>query len=192
MHEAPQEKTFVVLLKGVASKVAQVRYEKDESDLKLYFTLRQPPPTLSIETENDSGHQNLTLSERIEGRLLHLLKSHADPQVRLWGALLSRLEYIPASGLFVAVLAKQELESTQLKMRMLPAAMLSLTKAFGEQFSFFVLVDSDEGCRGILWSSSPLLRTKLKNITGSQQKGHWVLLRPTPLSSYQLKHAFLS
>ena len=44
----------------------------------------------------------------------------------------------------------------------------------------------------VLWSPSSLLRTKLRDIAGGQQKGPWVLLRPAPLSSEQIKYAFLS
>jgi len=210
-----EEKTFVVSLKGLAPKIARVRYEKDQNDLKLYFTLNQggiSPEALSIERQEqpdlilivgDKPLQDNTVSpspsliptcsfREAKNALCTLLQSKENPQTRILGIILSKLEYIPSHHIFVALFQKEEFFDVQAYTKALPLALLQLQKTFQDNSSFLVLFDSPQGCQGILWSSSLNLRAKFRDMTGGQQKGSWVLLHPTPLSSTQLKHAFLS
>ena len=208
-----QEKIFVVTLKGLAPWIAKVRYEKDVKDLKLYFTLNQgeiSPEALSLQIQNQAdltiivgdkarlNNQDSLLSttvlsdDQVKKPLLDVLCSKEDSQTRLLGLVLSKFEYIPRLDVSVVVLRQQDLQDMRVDSKHIPLLMPELKESFGDHLSYLFLLDSLQGAQGVLWSSSSLLRTKFRDIAGGQQKGPWVLLRPAPLSSEQLKYAFLS
>ena len=210
---SPNERTFVVSLKGLAPRVARLRYEKDAKDLKLYFTLSRGelfPEALSLQLQNQAdltiivGDQplernngqlpsvNVLSAGEAKQSLLNLLRSQENAQARILGMALSQLEYISRLDLYLIALHEEHLQSMNLEYKNLPLLIPDLRGSFGDQSSYLFLFDSPFGAQGMLWSSSPNLRTKLRDMSGGQQKGFWVLLRPTPLSSEQLKHAFLS
>ncbi|MEK7542494.1 MAG: hypothetical protein AAB524_02230 [Patescibacteria group bacterium] len=208
-----KEKTFVVSLKGLAPWIARVRYEKDAQDLKLYFTLNQgevSPEALSFQMQDqadltiivgDKALQNnnsqplsatvLSASETKEP-LLNLLCSQENPQTKLLGAILSNLEYISHLDTHLTILRQENLRNIRVESKNLPLLVPELRESFGDQCSYLFLLGSLLGAQGVLWSPSPQLRAKVRDIAGGQQKGPWVLLHPTPLSSEQLKYAFLS
>ncbi len=212
---SPNERTFVVSLKGLAPRVARLRYEKDAKDLKLYFTLSRGelfPEALSLQLQNQAdltiivGDQplernntqtQLLAASMLSAReakhpLLNLLRSQEDPQARLLGMALSQLEYISRLDLYLIALREEHLRSIHLEHKNLPLLIPELRGSFGDQSSYLFLFDSPLGAQGVLWSSSPHLRKKFHDMGGGQQKGFWTLLRPTPLSSEKIKHAFLS
>ena len=89
-----KEKTFAVSIKGLAPWIARVRYEKNDVDLSLYFTLKE------IETpETDLATVILLRTERIgESRLYvsevsanDFLKTNTTPQT-LWHVIQSLKE----------------------------------------------------------------------------------------------------
>jgi hypothetical protein len=196
MPEAQQQKTFVVSLKGIAPRIAQVRYEKDKSDLKLHFVLHEgseiPSEAISLDIQGSKPAITPDPERRIREFLFNLLKSHENPQVRLLGVLLPKLEYIPRLETFIAQLTEADLASVKAKISALPGTVRDLKDAFSPQSSFLVLFESAHTCQGVLWSTTPQLRARFRNIAGGQEKGSWVLLSPVPLSSNQLHHAFLS
>jgi len=208
-----KEKVCVVSLNGLAPWIAKVRYEKDAKDLKLYFTLNEgeiSPAALSLQVKNQADltvivgartqqdnsplpPSSTVLSEiQTKEPLLELLRSREDPQTRLLGIILSKLEYIARLDVLLVVLHQQDFQNTRVGSKHIPQIALDLKESFEDHSSYLFLFDSSEGAQGLLWSSSPQLRARFRNIAGGQQKGPWVLLRPTPLSSEQLKHAFLS
>ncbi len=212
-ESSPKEKTFVVSLKKLAPWIARVRYEKDAEDLKLYFTLNEQdvsPEALLIQIQNQAdltiivGDNSLKNNEaqlpaptilretEAKSSLLDLLRSQENPQTRLLGAVLLRLEHISRFNAYLIVLRQSDLKNIQVEPKNLPLIVPELRETFGDQSSYLLLLDSLLGAQGILWSLSLQLRTKIRDITGGQQKGPWVLLQPTPLSSEQLKYAFLS
>mgnify|MGYP001610878438 CR=1 FL=1 len=196
MIEAQQEKNFVVSLKGIARRIVSVRYEKDGEDLKLHFILREgekiPPGAISIEAHDHPNQPNDIALGGAKSLLINLLKSHGNPQARLLGAVLAKFEYAHRFDVFIAPLSKEDFLSARAEEKTLPSAISQLRGAFGDQSSFLILLDSSRGARGILWSPSQHLRAKFHSIAGGQQKGFWVLTSPIPLTSAQLKHAFLS
>lgn len=210
---SPKEKLFVVSLKGLAPWIEKVRYEKEAKDLKLYFTLNQgeiSPEALSFQIQNqadltiivgdktrpnnpDASPSTTVLSDdQVKKPLLDLLCSKEDSQTRLLGIVLSKLEYIPSFNVAVIVLRQQDFQDMRIDSKHIPLLVPELKESFGDQLSYLFLLDSPPGAQGILWSSSNELRTRFRDIAGGQQKGPWVLLRPAPLTSEQLKHAFLS
>jgi len=208
-----KEKIFVVSLKGLAPWIARVRYEKEANDLKLYFTLNQgeiSPEVLSLQIQNQadltiivgdkarlnnqgSASSTTVLSyDQVKKPLLDLLCSKEDSQIRLLGIVLSKFEYIARLDVSVITLRQQDLQDLRVDSKHIPLLVPELKESFGDHLSYLFLLDSLQGTQGLLWSSSSLLRTKFRDIAGGQQKGPWVLLRPAPLSSEQLKYAFLS
>ena len=207
-----KEKVFVVALKGLAPWIAKVRYEKEANDLKLYFTLNQgevSPEALSFQIQNqadltiivgdktrldnsDSSLSATVLSENeVKKPLLDLLCSKEDSHTRLLGIILSKFEYIDRLDVAVVVLRQQDFQDMRVDSKHIPLLVPELKESFGDNLSYLFLIDSLPGAQGILWSPSNELRTKFRDIAGGQQKGSWVLLRPAPLSSEQLKYAFL-
>lgn len=212
----PKEKTFVVSLKGLAPWIATVRYEKDTRDLRLYFTLNPTaggeisPEALSLHMQSqtdltiivgDTAPQNNALSpegvsvlpaSQMKNPLLELLRSQEDLPTRLLGAALSNIEYVARLNTQVIVLHQEDFRGMPAGPKHLPLLVPVLRESFGDQSSYVFFFDSLRGAQGVLWSSSPQVRTKFRDIAGGQQKDFWVLLRPAPLSSEQLKYAFLS
>lgn len=209
----PKEKTFVVSLKGLAPWIAWVRYEKDNRDLRLYFTLNQgeiSPEALSLQMQSqtdliiivgDKAQQNNALSlegvsvlpaSQAKNPLLELLRSKEDLQTRLLGSALSNIEYVARLNTHVIVLHQEDFQGMPAAPKHVPLLVPVLRESFGDQSSYVFFFDSLHGAQGVLWSSSPQVRTKFRDIAGGQQKDFWVLLRPAPLSSDQLKYAFLS
>jgi len=208
-----KEKIFVVALKGLAPWIAKVRYEKEAQDLKLYFTLNQgeiSSEALSLQIQNQadltiivgdkarlhnpgSSPSTTVLSDgQVKKPLLDILYSKEDSQTRLLGIVLSKFEYIARLNVAVIVLRQQDLQDLGVDSKHIPLLVPELKESFGDHLSYLFLLDSLQGTQGLLWSSSSQLRTKFRDIAGGQQKGPWVLLRPAPLSSEQLKYAFLS
>jgi|GEM_PF-2016213 len=210
---ASQEKIFVVSLKGLAPWIAKVRYEKEAKDLKLYFTLNKgeiPPEALSFQIQNqtdltiivgdetrlNNSHSlpsiNVLSDSQVKSPLLELLCGQKDPAARLLGTILSKLEYMPQQNTYAIILHGQDFQGMPGEQKHIFALGPELAENFGENSSYLFLLNSPHGTQGILWSHSPQLQAKFRDIAGGQQKGPWVLLRPAPLSSEQLKHAFLS
>lgn len=208
-----EEKTFVVSLNNLAPWISRVRYEKEGKDLKLYFSLTQgeiSPATLSLQIQGqadltiivgDKSPQNngdeLSSTTQLSDKeakqpLLDLLSSHKDPQTRLLGLILAKIEYMSQFNTFLAVLYKEDFQNVHADSKNLPLLISTLRESFGDQSSYLFFFDSSQGAQGILWSLSSQLQTKFRDIASGQQKGPWVLLLPTPLSSEQLKHAFIS
>lgn len=209
LASSSDEKTFVVSLKGLGPWISRVRYEKEGKDLKLYFSLTQgeiSPATLSLQIQeqadlniiignNKDELSSITQLSDTEAKqpLLDLLYSHKDPQTRLLGLILSKIEYMSQSNTFLAVLYKEDFQGVRSGSKNLPLLVSTLRESFGEdQSSYLFFFDSSQGAQGILWSLSSQLQTKFRDIAKAEQKGPWVLLHPTPLSSEQLKHAFIS
>lgn len=213
---SPQEKVFVVSLKGLAPWIAKVRYERELKDLKLYFTLTPQtggevsPAALSFQIQSQADltiivgdetrlnnspplSSTTTLSDsQAKKPLLDLLCGQKDPEARLVGALLSKLEYVSQQDTYVIALHQQDFQDMPGEQKHIFALIPELAENFGAKSSYLFLLNSSYGTQGILWSRSPQLQGKFRDIAGGQQKGPWVLLRPAPLSSDQLKHAFLS
>ena len=207
------EKTFVVSLKGLGPWISRVRYEKEGKDLKLYFSLTQgeiSPTTLSLQIQGqedriiivgnkspqnnkDEPSSTAQLSDKeAKQPLLDLLSSQKDPQTRLLGLILAKIEYISQSNTFLAVLYKEDFRGTRSSSKNLPLLISTLRESFGDQSSYLFFFDSSQGAQGMLWSRSSQLQAKFRDIAKAEQKGPWILLHPTPLSSEQLKHAFIS
>lgn len=208
-----EEKTFVVSLRGLAPWIAKVRYEKEASDLKLYFTLNQTAASsqdVSLHAQNqtdliiivgDNSNQNnesqsllipILSANEAKKQLFDLLCSNEEVPTRVLGVVLSKLEYSSRLNTYLVSLREQDFQNMHAKPQNLPLVIPMLTENFGEQSSYLFLLDAPHGAQGLLWSSSPLLRAKFRDIAGGQQKGPWVLLRPAPFASEQLKYAFLS
>ena len=134
----------------------------------------------------------LLSADQAKKPLLELLCLHKDPETRLLGIALSKLEYVAEQDTYVIVLHQQDFQDMPTEQTYISRLAPELEKNFGAHSSYLFLLDSLRGTQGILWSRSPQLQTKFRDIAGGQQKGPWVLLRPAPLSSEQLKHAFLS
>ena len=141
---------------------------------------------------SDSSLSATVLSENeVKKPLLDLLCSKEDSHTRLLGIILSKFEYIDRLDVAVVVLRQQDFHDMRVDSKHIPLLVPELKESFGDNLSYLFLIDSLPGAQGILWSPSNELRTKFRDIAGGQQKGSWVLLRPAPLSSEQLKYAFL-
>ena len=89
-----QKKTFAVKLKGLAPWISQIQYEKEETDLTLYFTLKK-------DTEI-----NVILEDgKAESKLLSLVTPSLAPLAQ---RLISNVEYKPNSDIYITSLQKKD------------------------------------------------------------------------------------
>ncbi len=155
-----KEKTFVVSLKGVAPWVSQVRYKKDEKDLKLYFTI--------IVGDAANSH-NSEIGQ---------LPLEATPLPALAGKLLTKLEHLENKNLYMAAISKDEWLDCQADTRALKESVVHVKDYIGEQASLLLLYEEPGSShpKGLLWAKRKELQEAAQSIGTGLQKGNWTLL----------------
>ncbi|MBI1971379.1 MAG: hypothetical protein HYS52_00830 [Candidatus Wildermuthbacteria bacterium] len=155
------EKVFIVALKGLAPKISRVSYEKDEKDVKLYFTLRN----------GEIAPENLL----IEPAMLPapLIVENGGPEHKLAKKIAEAGQYLPTSRIFVVFLEKKIFQECGATEKMVPAA---LKKLRTPDSSMLAMIERNDGnTKGILWSSQKDLREKMLWYGKGKEKGNWVV-----------------
>ncbi len=156
-----QKKTFAVKLKGLAPWISQIQYEKEETDLTLYFTLKK-------DTEI-----NVILEDgRAESKLLSLVTPSLAPLAQ---RLISNVEYKPNSDIYITSLQKKDFIECRATSLALKGSMEELKQYGAEESSFLVLYETGKGTHGLLWSKRQDIREKVQEQNQGTQKGNWVL-----------------
>lgn len=204
-----RERTFVVSLKGVAPQISRVRYEKERTDLKLYFTLAKgtfSPESLSVQTQdqtdltlivgNKQAQNNastLSLSQlpaqEAKKALFELLASQEDPSGKLLGRMLSSLRYLSAKDAYLFLLQEEDFQKSQSTPKHIPGLFPILRESFGEQSSYLCFYSHKKAVQGVGWSLHPLFAERVLHILPGQQKESWILFHPTNHSLSQIPHA---
>jgi len=170
-----QKKTFAVKLKGLAPWISQVQYEKDEYDLTLYFTLNKKTELNIIVEDEDSSFKRLSP-----------IASSLGP---LSQKLISSVEYRPNLDLYITVLLQKDFQECGATPLALKSAMEELKQYGGENSSLLVLFETQKKSQGLLWSTKPEIRNKIKTLRQGAEKGNWILFA-TKESLPSLREAF--
>lgn len=205
-----EQKTFVVTLKGLARWISRVHYEKNDKDLKLFFTLQHgniSPENLSLQMH---GNPDLTIivgekeypnslrsgddpSPKLSGgeamaAALELLSLHPDILGRMMGAVLGRLKPEENLKLYHAFLAQEYFREYGKTPRMLPALVQELSESIGSEYSYLILHQSPASSliQGLLWTKDQGLREQLLSRVNGRQKGNWLLFSTSGASTEEI------
>ncbi len=200
LSSSPSEgKTFMVSLRGLALWISKVYYEKDERDIRLYFTLRRgeiSPENLSLQIQDQTdlaiivdedastdntptlhGSWKVVSSQDAQSIILQLLSRDPDPSTRLLGRILERLDPSWHAQLYVASLEQKDFRDSQANPKTLPPLIENLKGSFGADASylFFYSHASAPELKGIFWSPRKEWREKILQSQKGQERGNWLL-----------------
>lgn len=180
--------TFTVTLAGLASRVAQVDYEKDKEDLKLHFTLQRgdlrpenisldisPQTDLTIIVGDNTAQYNY---QALYTHILELLLNHQEAAFRLLGIVLLKLEQtsIENKEIYKTHFTQEDFETALVSPKLIPTVAEDLRVHFGDQCSYLFFVEKPEGtAQALLWTSQPQLHDHLIGQNPKQLKGNWAL-----------------
>ncbi|MDP4007486.1 MAG: hypothetical protein Q8P55_02770 [bacterium] len=156
-----QKKTFAVKLKGLAPWISGIRYEKEEQDLTLYFSLKKEAEVNIIVEDGKAEHK--------------LLSSITTPLGALSQKLISNVEYKPNSDLYITSLRRQDFTECKATPLALKGSVEELKQCGAENSSLLILFETAKGGQGLLWSKRPEVREKVKTRNKGTEKGNWVL-----------------
>jgi len=187
---------FVVSLRGLASKISKVQYEKDKEDLHLHFTLqkgRVPQEDLSLQIQNQEdltiivGQDNLS-----EKAVLELLAAQVSTQAKLLGRVLQKLEYV--GTVYVSSIQQKDFQETHSTPKTLIQAAQRVQEDFGDQSSYLFVFEPKLNltAQALLWTLKQDIRARFLRTGTAQQKGPWTLLNTTQSSPQQLRDGILT
>jgi hypothetical protein len=155
-----KEKMFVVSLNGVAPWISQVRYKKNEKDLKLYFTI--------IVGDASNSHNSDVSQLPLETTSLPALA----------GRLLTKLEFLEGKNLYMAAISKDEWQECRANAQALKESVKHAQDYIGEQASLLLLYEEPGSAhpKGLLWTKRKEFQEAVLNMGTGFQKGNWTLL----------------
>lgn len=192
---AREGKTFLVSLRGLANLISRIHYEKTGGDVKLYFTLSDgelSPSNIALETsqpsnlilivgdrraENNSETEDSSTiqgTRELLGDVLSLLSPLDIPGVRLSARILSRLQE-KTPGLYLAHITQQDFIETTASEKSLKDAATQIREFGDRTTSYFIVFESRQGTRGILWSENPRVRENILSLGSGSSQNNWVL-----------------
>lgn len=164
MEEKTQQKTFVVTLKGAGPWISELHYEKEEQDLKLYFTLKK-------EVEVNVIVQDQKAQDKEAGEKL--------PLGLLAKRIVQGVEYKPGSDLYISLLSKHDFQECRATPKMLGQVLKEIKGFAGENSSLVVMFEALAlpESQGVLWSKNAAMRQKLLSARQGKERGNWVLFQ---------------
>lgn len=157
-----QKKTFVVTLKGLAPWISEMHYEKEERDLKLFFSL------------NKEAEVNIIVEDG-EDRVKKLIPL-ATPLAPLSKKLISNVEYKPNSDLYITCVTQGDFALCGAAPLALKGAVEELRACGAEDSSLLVLFETKRGgSQGLLWSKRQEMRNRVRALNKGTEKGNWLL-----------------
>lgn len=156
-----QKKTFALKLKGLAPWISQIQYEKEEQDLILRFTLSKKIQLNIIVEDEGSVFKRLTPPASFLGPLSQKL--------------ILNVEYRQNLDLYITSLVKKDFQECRATPLALKSAMEELKQYGAENSSLLILFETPTTSQGLLWSTKPKVRSKIKALKQGIEKGNWVL-----------------
>ncbi len=168
--KSQKEKTFVVSLKGMIPWISKVYYEKTDTDLNLYFALKddaqdgQHPASTSVQTEPTIIVGDKALAEK-------------PPAQRLLAAALPKKEYVERAQLHIFTLSKEDFSNAQANPTILPSTIQHLRETEGGSSSFLFLFENQtpQNTKGLLWSPRRDLQDTIMLYGSGEGRENWVL-----------------
>ena len=156
-----QKKTFAVKLKGLAPWISEIKYEKEEQDLTLYFSLTKAAEVNIIVEDGKTGSK--------------LFSPATTPLAPLAQKLISNVEYQPNADLYITSLQRKDFAECHATSLALKSAVEELKQYGSKESSLLVLYETVKGTQGLLWSKRQDIREKVKSRNQGAEKGNWVL-----------------
>ena len=213
---SPREKTFAVSITGLAPWISQVSYEQDDSDLKIYFTLKdrssqnwdssnalQGTDQLTIIVGENAPQDNkqhvleetkpaIYATNAVRDFSFILLSQDNQPERRLLGRVLVNLECIESLNLYVSMLTQKNFEGAKSSSKSLQYVLDELRHSFGEDSSFLLLFESLQSqVSGLLWSPHQDIQDKVLLYGSGEGKGNWVLFTLSKKDLHTVKEDIL-
>jgi hypothetical protein len=181
-----EKKVCTVVLRGLASKIDQVAYEKDEDDLKLHFTLQSgsiAAENISFDIESQAdftiivgNSQDQYNYQKLYSYVLEALLNHSEPVFRLLGTMLFKNERAPISNVCELTLTKEDLQTALVQPKHIPQAVDIFRSHFGDNLSYLLFLEKSPAFfQTIFWTAQQELQEKAAGQILSQQKGNWIL-----------------
>ena len=181
---AQKDKTFVVSLKGLAPWISQINYEKDKTDLKLIFTLKQGEMTpanlaLDIPSNKDltvlvrNGETQYSITQLLP-TAISLLSESDQKEAKLAGRMLYRTEYFSDIRTHASYIEANDFEEIGTNSRALTRLVQNLSDLL-ESSSFLAFFASEQGTKGLFLSTQPHLQKKVVQAWNGQSKDKWSL-----------------
>lgn len=165
-----RETAFAIRAKGLAPLVSRVYYEKDEQDLRLYFTLQRGLDLTIIVGDTGTSHN-------YEGvpRLESPLPAPTDRVDLLYARLSQTILRNTEKGVRRACIALEDFQATGATPKDLPRLIETLAQRNGDGFSTLALFETRGGVRAVLQSSSEISHALFSSISPAARKGGWSL-----------------
>lgn len=207
------EKTFVISLKGLAPYITRVTYEKNTSDLELFFTLRdtknispvssqsQRSPDLTIIVGDERTPHNGESAEedrmkKFEGeveRFLGFFPKEEQSLLKLFGKVMARCRSYTTQGLSLSVARKTDFQETNTCPKMLPKLLQYTAQFFGDQISCFIFFETQTGMtRGIGLNIPSHAVEWLGSLGEIQQVKNWLILGQSNISFERIQEKISS
>lgn len=149
-----RERAFAVRVKGLAPLVSHVYYEKDDSDLRLSFMLREGLDLTIIVGDMPSTHNRAELLYARAGRAPSSEKKRDT---------------------FRCAISLRDFQETGTTPKDLPRLFSLLKHRHGEECSFLVFFETRRGFRAILQSPREEAHASLAQKTRTERRGRWSL-----------------
>ncbi|HEX9722026.1 MAG TPA: hypothetical protein VGA53_02055, partial [Candidatus Paceibacterota bacterium] len=170
----------------LAPRIARVTYEKDQTDLKLHFTLQQgnisaenvslevgPQADLTIIVGDNKTQYN---HEAVYHYILELLLNSEDPALRFLGVALFKLEENAGNDVCSATFTKGDLRAALTEPKHVGKVVEFLRSQFGDHSSFLFWFEKSPALfQALCWTTRPNLQEQAAKLPGSLQKGNWCL-----------------
>ena len=199
----PRDKTFVVSLKGLAPWISRVHYEKNDKDLKLFFTLQQgeiSPENVAFESVSeadltvivgDSGQELkreghlITRARDFLPSCMELLPEASRGSVRLIGKIAAKLTYFAKTNVYFADISQKDFKECLVSSKFLIGAVQTAQELLESQSSILLLYESFIGeTKGLLWTKQESLKELALSFGKGDKKGDWTLISLSPDIDY--------
>ena len=186
-----KEKTVAVTLRGISNIVSKIYYERDNKDLRLYFSLKKggfSEKDLAVETkpssdltlivgENHSEYNHPKVTKTLINSVLEMLNKDDRNQILLLSRILSKAEYKQNQKLCVCSIDDSWFSETHTSPKQLAPIIEELRVNSNGSFSYLLLFQEQNFGKGLLWSEDIDLKKKFDSISEKQERGPWMILR---------------
>lgn len=161
-----QETVFAVRAKGLAPLVSGVRYEKDEQDLRLYFTLQKGLDLTVIVGDAPHSHNCALLSASF---------GESDPASKLYSRISSASEHNAKREICRLLLSRRDFRDTGTNPKDIPRVFELTRRHVGQSYSCLALFETRAGAQALLQSDQKILHDVFAFVVKAERKGTWSL-----------------
>jgi hypothetical protein len=173
-------------LRGLASRIDQVTYEKAQDDLKLHFALQNgniAAENISFDIESQADFTIIVGDkedqynyQKLYAYVLEALLNHSEPVFRLLGTILFKNEHAPPNSIYELTLTKEDMLTALVEPRHIPQAVEAFRSHFGDNASYLLFLEKSSSVfQAIFWTAQQKLQEQTGAQIPNQKKGNWIL-----------------